>query len=75
MSFDTQTKLAIYRHFAETGRRPSLQVVAESVGSYVRAVSAKPMADYALGECWCWDPMESLFVWLRHFPAYRPNMS
>src|SRR5437773_3705618 len=33
MSFDTQTKLAIYRHFAETGQRPSLQVVAESVGS------------------------------------------
>ena len=28
MSFDTQTKLAIYRHFAETGQRPSLQVVA-----------------------------------------------
>ncbi len=31
MSFDTQTKLAIYRHFAETGQRPSLQVVAERV--------------------------------------------
>src|SRR4030095_542238 len=31
MSLDTQTKLAIYRHFAETGRRPSLQVVAARV--------------------------------------------
>ena len=31
MSLDTQTKLAIYRHFAETGQRPSLQVVAERV--------------------------------------------
>src|SRR5215813_12804845 len=31
MSLDTQTKLAIYRHFAETGQRPSLQDVAERV--------------------------------------------
>src|SRR6476661_7884876 len=38
MSFDTQTKLAIYRHFAETGQRPSLEVVAESVGSDVSSV-------------------------------------
>src|SRR5881409_4380977 len=38
MSLDTQTKLAIYRHFAETGHRPSLQVVAESVGSDVSSV-------------------------------------
>ena len=38
MSLDTQTKLAIYRHFAETGQRPSLQVVAEHVGSDVRGV-------------------------------------
>jgi hypothetical protein len=33
MSLDTRTKLAIYRHFAETGQRPSLQLVAESVGT------------------------------------------
>src|SRR5438094_4978405 len=38
MSLDTQTKLAIYRHFAETGQRPSLQVVAERVGSDVSSV-------------------------------------
>src|SRR6266545_5630203 len=38
MSFDTRTKLAIYRHFAETGQRPSLEVVAESVGSDVSSV-------------------------------------
>ena len=38
MSFDTQTKLAIYRHFAETGQRPSLEVVAENVGSAVSSV-------------------------------------
>jgi hypothetical protein len=38
MSFDTQTKLAIYRHFAETGQRPSLQVVAERVRSDVSSV-------------------------------------
>ena len=31
MSLDTQTKLAIYRHFAETGQRPSLQDIAEGV--------------------------------------------
>ena len=38
MSFDTRTKLAIYRHFAETGRRPSLQLVAERVRADVRSV-------------------------------------
>ena len=38
MSSDTQTKLAIYRHFAETGQRPSLQVVAERVGADVSNV-------------------------------------
>jgi len=38
MSLETQTKLAIYRHFAETGQRPSLEVVAESVGSDVSSV-------------------------------------
>jgi hypothetical protein len=38
MSFDTQTKLAMYRHFAETGQRPSLQVVAERVRVDVSSV-------------------------------------
>ena len=31
MDFDTQIKLAIYTHFAETGRRPSLEDVASRV--------------------------------------------
>jgi hypothetical protein len=38
MSLDTKTKVAIYRHFAETGRRPSLQVVAERVGADISSV-------------------------------------
>src|SRR5438093_12057055 len=38
VSLDTQTKLAIYRHFAETGQRPSLEVVAESIGFDVSSV-------------------------------------
>jgi len=38
MSFDTRTKLAIYRHFAETGQKPSLQVVAERVHADVSSV-------------------------------------
>src|SRR5258708_3312171 len=38
MSFDTRTKLAIYRHFAETGQKPSLQVVAERVHGDVSRV-------------------------------------
>ena len=38
MSFDMQTKVAIYRHFAETGQRPSLQVVAERVDTDVSSV-------------------------------------
>jgi len=40
LSFDTQTKLAVYRHFAETGQRPSLEEIAESVGSDVGSVRA-----------------------------------
>src|ERR1700724_215700 len=38
MSFDTQTKMAIYRHFAQTGQRPSLEVIADGVGSDVSRV-------------------------------------
>ena len=38
MDFDTQIKLAIYRHFAEAGRRPSPEDVAERVGSNVQSV-------------------------------------
>ena len=38
MDFDTQTKLTIYRHFAETGRGPSPEEVAKQVGSNVRTV-------------------------------------
>jgi hypothetical protein len=33
VEFDAQVKLAIYRHFAETGRRPSRRDVAERIGS------------------------------------------
>ena len=33
MEFDAQVKMAVYRHFAETGRRPSSQDMAERVGS------------------------------------------
>jgi hypothetical protein len=38
MSLDTQTKLAIYWHVAETGERPSLHVVAERVHADVNSV-------------------------------------
>jgi hypothetical protein len=38
MSLDTRTKLAIYRHFAETGQRPSAQAIAARVGSDVSSV-------------------------------------
>src|SRR6476619_5272752 len=38
MSFDMQTKLAIYRHFVETGQRPSVEVIAERVGADVSSV-------------------------------------
>ena len=38
MEFDTQVKLAVYRHFAETGRRPTPDDVARRVGSHVEAV-------------------------------------
>ena len=40
MDFDTQVKLAIYRHFAETGHRPSPANVAEAVGADVGSVLA-----------------------------------
>src|SRR5437773_9199027 len=38
MSLDAQTKLAIYWHLAETGQRPSLQVVAERVQADISSV-------------------------------------
>src|SRR5262249_16442714 len=38
MSFDIQTKLAVYRHFAQTGERRSLQDVADRVSSDVSSV-------------------------------------
>ena len=38
MDPDTQVKMAIYRHFAETGRRPSPVEVAELVGSDIGTV-------------------------------------
>jgi hypothetical protein len=38
MEFDVQVKLAIYQHFAGTGRRPSPQDVTQRVGSNVERV-------------------------------------
>jgi len=38
MSLDAQTKLAIYRHFAETGQRPSLRVIADRVDADLSSV-------------------------------------
>ena len=38
MDFDAQIKLAVYRYFAETGRRPSPDDVAERVSSDVGSV-------------------------------------
>ena len=38
MEFDTQVKLAVYRHLAEMGRRPSPGEVVERVGSDVASV-------------------------------------
>ena len=38
MEFDTQVKLAVYRHFAETGRGPAPNEVAKRAGSDVGRV-------------------------------------
>ncbi len=38
MEFDVEVKLAVYRHFAETGRRPSIMETAERVGSDAHSV-------------------------------------
>ena len=40
MDFDTQTKLAIYRLFAEKARRPSPEEVAERVGADAQRILA-----------------------------------
>ena len=43
MDFDAQVKLAVYRHFAETGQRPSPGEVAERVAAEVgRVLDAYP---------------------------------
>lgn len=38
MEFDIEVKLVVYGHFAETGRRPAAEKVAERVGSDVGSV-------------------------------------
>ncbi|HEU5219934.1 MAG TPA: organomercurial lyase [Gemmatimonadales bacterium] len=38
MDFNTQVKLAIYHHFAETGRTPPVPAIAERIGASVDAV-------------------------------------
>jgi hypothetical protein len=38
MEFDIRVKLAVYGHFADTGRRPSPREVAERLGSHVESV-------------------------------------
>jgi len=38
MDFDTQVKLVVYRHFAETGQRPAPESVAARAGSNVESV-------------------------------------
>jgi hypothetical protein len=38
MDFDTQVKLAVYRHFATTIARPSAEIVAEQLGANAQAV-------------------------------------
>jgi hypothetical protein len=38
MDFDTRTKLTIYKHFADTGQRPSPEDVAAAVGADVERV-------------------------------------
>jgi hypothetical protein len=38
MDFDTEVKLAIYRHFAGTGQRPSVEGIAAHIGSDVESV-------------------------------------
>ena len=39
MEFDIQVKLAVYGHFAETGRRPAPEDIAQRVGSDARSVT------------------------------------
>jgi len=40
MDFETKVKLAVYQHFAETGRRPTPEEVSERVDSDVESVLA-----------------------------------
>lgn len=40
MSFDTKVKLAVYRYFADTGKRPSAVEIADRTGSNHRDVLA-----------------------------------
>lgn len=40
MNLETQIKVTVYKHFAETGRRPSLETVVKRVGSDTRSVRA-----------------------------------
>ena len=74
MSLETQTKLAIYRHFAETGQRPSLQVVAERVGAEVTNVREAYLR-LRTQRVLVLEPDGVSIRMAPPFPAYRPNMS
>ena len=74
MSLDTQTKLTMYRHFAETGKRPSLEIVAERVGSDVsslRGAYARLRAQRVL----VLEPDGESIRMAPPFSGVRPNMS
>jgi len=38
MEFDTEVKLAVYRHFAETGHAPAVRTIAERLGVDAEAI-------------------------------------
>jgi hypothetical protein len=74
MSLDTQTRVATYQHFAETGQRPSLQVVAERVPADVSSVR-EAYVSLSAQRVLVLEPDGVSIRWPHHFPAYRPNMS
>jgi hypothetical protein len=74
MEFDTQVKLAVYSHFAETGRRPSPREVAGRVRSDVKVCST-PTGGFALKGCLFSRPMARQSAWPLRFQVFRHSTS
>ena len=74
MDFETQVKLAVYRHFARTGEPPELGDVAGPLGCSREDVREAYAACEPIASC-CSSPMARPSEWRLRFPGFPPSIS